>query len=70
MTTGEVTFFDTAETYGAYANEELVRRGLAPYRSQVVIATKFGWDIDPVERRPRGQVTSRAPSSTNSVCLM
>ena len=54
-----VTFFDTAEIYGPYANEELVGEALAPYRSQVVIATKFGWDIDPVERRPRGRVTSR-----------
>ena len=48
-----VTFFDTAEIYGPYANEELVGEALAPYRGQVVIATKFGWDIDPVERKPR-----------------
>ena len=54
-----VTFFDTAEIYGPYANEELVGEALAPYRSQVVIATKFGWDIDPVEHKPRGRVTSR-----------
>jgi aryl-alcohol dehydrogenase-like predicted oxidoreductase len=54
-----VTFFDTAEIYGPYANEELVGEALAPYHDQVVIATKFGWDIDPVERKPRGQVTSR-----------
>jgi aryl-alcohol dehydrogenase-like predicted oxidoreductase len=54
-----VTFFDTAETYGPYANEELVGEALAPYKGQVVIATKFGWDIDPVERKPRGRVTSR-----------
>jgi aryl-alcohol dehydrogenase-like predicted oxidoreductase len=54
-----VTFFDTAEIYGPYANEELVGEALAPYRDQVVIATKFGWDIDPVERKPRGGVTSR-----------
>jgi aryl-alcohol dehydrogenase-like predicted oxidoreductase len=54
-----VTFFDTAEIYGPYANEELVGEALAPYRSQVVIATKFGWDIDPVERKPSGRVTSR-----------
>jgi aryl-alcohol dehydrogenase-like predicted oxidoreductase len=54
-----VTFFDTAEIYGPYANEELVGEALAPYRSQVVIGTKFGWDIDPVERKPRGRVTSR-----------
>ncbi len=38
-----VTFFDTAEVYGPYTNEELVGEALAPFRSQVVIATKFGW---------------------------
>jgi aryl-alcohol dehydrogenase-like predicted oxidoreductase len=54
-----VTFFDTAEIYGPYANEELVGEALAPYRDEVVIATKFGWDIDQVERKPRGGVTSR-----------
>jgi aryl-alcohol dehydrogenase-like predicted oxidoreductase len=54
-----VTFFDTAEIYGPYANEELVGEALAPYQGQVVIATKFGWDIDPVARKPRGRVTSR-----------
>jgi aryl-alcohol dehydrogenase-like predicted oxidoreductase len=54
-----VTFFDTAEIYGPYANEELVGEALAPYQDQVVIATKFGWDIDPIERKPRGRVTSR-----------
>src|SRR5215218_676995 len=54
-----VTFFDTAEIYGPYANEELVGEALAPYRDRVVIATKFGWDIDPAERKPRGGVTSR-----------
>jgi aryl-alcohol dehydrogenase-like predicted oxidoreductase len=54
-----VTFFDTAEIYGPYANEELVGEALAPYQDQVVIGTKFGWDIDPVERKPRGRVTSR-----------
>ena len=42
-----VTFFDTAEVYGPYINEELVGEALAPFRSQVVIATKFGWKIDP-----------------------
>ncbi|KJL19876.1 General stress protein 69 [Microbacterium azadirachtae] len=40
-----VTFFDTAEVYGPYVNEELVGEALAPIRDQVVIATKFGWDI-------------------------
>jgi len=41
-----VTFFDTAEVYGAYTNEELVGEALAPFRDQVVIATKFGFKID------------------------
>jgi aryl-alcohol dehydrogenase-like predicted oxidoreductase len=40
-----VTFFDTAEVYGPYTNEELVGEALAPYRDKVVIATKFGFDI-------------------------
>ncbi|WGM19774.1 aldo/keto reductase [Paenarthrobacter sp. OM7] len=40
-----VTFFDTAEAYGPYVNEELVGEALEPIRDQVVIATKFGWDI-------------------------
>ncbi|GAA0314723.1 aldo/keto reductase [Kineococcus aurantiacus] len=40
-----ITFFDTAEVYGPYANEELVGEALEPLREQVVIATKFGWDI-------------------------
>ena len=42
-----VTFFDTAEVYGPFTNEELVGEALAPFRDQVVIATKFGFNIDP-----------------------
>lgn len=42
-----VTFFDTAEVYGPFTNEELVGEGLAPVRDQVVIATKFGFKISP-----------------------
>jgi aryl-alcohol dehydrogenase-like predicted oxidoreductase len=42
-----VTFFDTAEVYGPFLNEELVGEALAPVREQVVIATKFGFAIDP-----------------------
>jgi aryl-alcohol dehydrogenase-like predicted oxidoreductase len=42
-----ITFFDTAEVYGPYTNEELVGEALAPFREQVVIATKFGFKIDP-----------------------
>jgi len=44
---GGVTFFDTAEVYGPYANEELVGEALFPFRGQVVIATKFGFKLDP-----------------------
>ena len=42
-----VTFFDTAEVYGPYTNEELVGDALSPLREQVVIATKFGFELDP-----------------------
>jgi aryl-alcohol dehydrogenase-like predicted oxidoreductase len=42
-----VTFFDTAEAYGPWTNEILVGKALAPMRDEVVIATKFGWNIDP-----------------------
>ena len=49
-----VTFFDTAEIYGPFTNEELVGEALAPFRKNVVIATKFGFDIDPVTRQQRG----------------
>src|SRR5438105_12096920 len=41
-----VTFFDTAEVYGPFTNEELVGKALSPMREQVVIATKFGWHIE------------------------
>jgi aryl-alcohol dehydrogenase-like predicted oxidoreductase len=49
-----VTFFDTAEVYGPFVNEELVGEALAPVRDQIVIATKFGFDIDPQTRERRG----------------
>ena len=42
-----VTFFDTAEAYGPLANEELLGEALEPFRDDVVIATKFGWNVDP-----------------------
>src|SRR6202167_4376051 len=41
-----ITFFDTAEVYGPFTNEELVGEALAPFRKQVVIATKFGWQTN------------------------
>jgi aryl-alcohol dehydrogenase-like predicted oxidoreductase len=49
-----VTFFDTAEVYGPFANEDLVGEALAPFRKNVVIATKFGFDIDPKTGQQRG----------------
>src|SRR5690349_14330854 len=49
-----VTFFDTAEVYGPYANEELVGEALAPFRDKVVIATKFGFKIDPATGKQVG----------------
>jgi aryl-alcohol dehydrogenase-like predicted oxidoreductase len=48
-----VTFFDTAEVYGPFTNEELLGEALAPFRGQVAIATKFGFDISP-NSEPRG----------------
>jgi len=49
-----VTFFDTAEVYGPFTNEELVGEALAPFRDRVVIATKFGFDIDPETGKQQG----------------
>jgi aryl-alcohol dehydrogenase-like predicted oxidoreductase len=54
-----VTFFDTAEAYGPFTNEELVGEALAPFRHQVVIATKFGFKIDPTAERGLNGLDSR-----------
>lgn len=54
-----VTFFDTAEAYGPFTNEELVGEALAPFRGQVVIATKFGFKLDPAAERGWAGVDSR-----------
>ena len=54
-----VTFFDTAEVYGPFTNEELVGEALAPFRGQVVIATKFGFALDPKTAQRRGGLNSR-----------
>jgi aryl-alcohol dehydrogenase-like predicted oxidoreductase len=54
-----VTLFDTAESYGPFANEELVGEAVAPFRDQVVIATKFGFDIDPKTLQRSGGLNSR-----------
>ena len=60
-----VTFFDTAEVYGPFANEELVGEALEPVRDQVVIATKFGWDIQDGQRT--GRVNSRPDNIKRAV---
>jgi aryl-alcohol dehydrogenase-like predicted oxidoreductase len=54
-----VTFFDTAEAYGPFANEELLGEALAPFRERVVIATKFGFKIDPAAARGLAGLDSR-----------
>jgi len=54
-----VTFFDSAEAYGPFTNEELVGEALGPVRKQVVIATKFGWDIDQETGKRKGGLNSR-----------
>ncbi len=54
-----VTFFDTAEAYGPFTNEELLGEALAPVREQVVIATKFGWKLDPSVRGRLAGLDSR-----------
>ena len=53
-----VTFFDTAEVYGPFTNEELVGQALAPFRGQGAIATKFGFDLSP-NSDPRGMKGQR-----------
>jgi aryl-alcohol dehydrogenase-like predicted oxidoreductase len=54
-----VTFFDTAQAYGPFANEELLGEALAPFRDQVVIATKFGWKFDLATERGIAGLDSR-----------
>lgn len=54
-----VDFFDTAEVYGPFANEEMVGEALAPFRDQVKIATKFGWDVDLDTGVHRGSLNSK-----------
>jgi aryl-alcohol dehydrogenase-like predicted oxidoreductase len=54
-----VNFFDTAEAYGPFVNESLVGEALAPHRQKVIVATKFGFDIDPTTGRRTGGLNSR-----------
>jgi len=61
-----VTHFDTAEVYGPFANEELVGEALQPIRDKVVIATKFGFDID-IETGKRGPGTNSQPKQIKAV---
>ena len=56
-----ITFFDTAEVYGPFENEEVVGEALRPFREKVLIATKFGFDIDPATGENRGGMNSRPP---------
>jgi aryl-alcohol dehydrogenase-like predicted oxidoreductase len=58
-----VTFFDTAQVYGPFTNEELVGEALAPVRDQVVIATKFGWDLEDVKPGDRAQGLDSRPET-------
>lgn len=63
-----VTFFDTAEVYGPYVNEELVSEGLAPFRGRVTIATKFGFDIAPDDSgEPRMRGVNSRPDNIRAV---
>jgi aryl-alcohol dehydrogenase-like predicted oxidoreductase len=61
-----VTFFDTAEVYGPYINEELVGEALEPYKGKVVIATKFGFDIQP-GAKPGAFPTNSKPANIKRV---
>src|SRR6202522_882979 len=56
-----ITFFDTAEVYGPFTNEELVGEALAPFRGKVVIATKFGFDLGGTDNRPGAAPVSSRP---------
>lgn len=61
-----VTFFDTAEVYGPWVNEEHVGEALEPFKGEVVIATKFGFNIDPDTGAMRG--TDSSPAQIRRVC--
>ena len=62
-----VTFFDTAEVYGPFTNEELVGEALAPFRKQVVIATKFGFDLSGSDARPGAAGLNSRPDHIKEV---
>ena len=56
-----ITFFDTAEVYGPFLNEELMGEALAPFRTQLVIATKFGFELNCSDHRPGAAALNSQP---------
>lgn len=62
-----INFFDTAEIYGPFTNEELVGQALEPVRQQAVIATKFGFDVDPEKQKGAGPVLNSRPEHIKQV---
>src|SRR5450432_3598554 len=62
-----VTFFDTAEVYGPFTNEELVGEALAPVREKVVIATKFGFEVTGGDARPGAAGLNSRPEHIRAV---
>src|SRR3954471_23351630 len=62
-----ITFFDTAEVYGPFTNEELVGEALAPLRDKVVIATKFGFDLSGPDNRPGAAGVNSRPEQIRKV---
>src|SRR5476651_637529 len=62
-----ITFFDTAEVYGPFTNEELVGEALAPFRGRVVIATKFGFDLSGSDTRPGAAGLNSRPEHIKEV---
>ena len=62
-----MNFFDTAESYGPWTNEEMVGEAFAGIRDKVIIATKFGWDIDQTTGEHRGGVNSKPAQIRSSV---
>ena len=63
-----ITFFDTAEVYGPFTNEDLVGEALAPFRKQLVIATKFGFDLSGSDHRPGAATLSSQPEHIKRAC--
>ena len=64
-----ITFFDTAEVYGPFTNENLVGEALAPLRDQVVIATKFGFELH-ADGRPAGSARIADPRTSKKLLML